>query len=291
MAIRLIIQGLRRSGTTIFWRTLRQDGRFTCFDEPFSPQIQYLPSRRKIYNPGEFEALLRRDGVAFWERFSPIDSNEELRGGFSDLQRAWLEFVGDEGERVMFDTTRCQFKVADLHRIAPGAVFVHLWRSPAAQATSHLLPARRGRFAGLLNLRDRHDFFTRRDRYNGWSFERIIGDSPLSLFAFRLREAGIDPDEVYALPAAGRLMAYWHLCWNRVERDGRRHYGDRFVSVRFESFCADPASALGPVYAALGMEMPKLDLSAIHPAKPPHRADAPEWRRLAPWSELPAAAR
>ncbi len=30
MAIKLIIVGLRRSGTTIFWESLRQDGRLRC---------------------------------------------------------------------------------------------------------------------------------------------------------------------------------------------------------------------------------------------------------------------
>ncbi|MDH3627639.1 MAG: sulfotransferase [Acidobacteriota bacterium] len=287
MAIKLIVQGLRRSGTTIFWRTLRQDARLTCFDEPFSQQLQYLPSTKLIYNPQEFHRLLQRDGVAFWERFTPIGANEELRSGFSDRQRNWLRFLADEGEQMMFDTTRCQYKIQDLHDEAPDAVFVHLYRHPASHATSHMLPRRTGRFAGIRRWLDKRHFFTRDGKYNGWQFEKIIGKTTDSLFAHRLAESGIDPATVYALPAVGRLMVYWHHCFNKVEQDGRRIYGRRFVSLNFDAFCDDPLATLGKVYDALEMELPEFDLSTIHPANKPHRHDAAEWKQLAPWSELP----
>lgn len=290
MAIRLIIQGLRRSGTTIFWRTLRQDTRFVCFDEPFSQQLQYVPCNKRIYNPEEFSRLLQRDGVEFWERFTPIYPNEELRAGFSDKQLAWLRFLAQEGEQVMFDTTRCQFKIQDLKDEAPQAVLVHLHRRPAGQATSHMLPRRSGRYSKFRRWLDQRKFFTRSGNYNSWQFEKIIGHSPDSLFGYRLREAGIDPQEIYRLPAVGRLMAYWHFCYEKVERDGKAIFGSRFVSLNFEDFCVDPQRALKSVYDALDMEPAQLDLSAIHPANPPYRDGAAEWKRLEPWSQPPKSA-
>ena len=49
MAIKLIILGLRRSGTTIFWEIFRQDPRLVCYDEPFNELLLTLPDGRQIY--------------------------------------------------------------------------------------------------------------------------------------------------------------------------------------------------------------------------------------------------
>ena len=86
MAIKLIIVGLRRSGTTIFWESLRQDHSLRCYDEPFNPLLQSLtgPLLETIKNPEEFQELLRDDTLGFWERFAPIDTSSELHGCFSD---------------------------------------------------------------------------------------------------------------------------------------------------------------------------------------------------------------
>ena len=287
MALRLIIAGLRRSGTTIFWRTFRQDSRFVCYDEPFNPHLCVLPAHTRLKAPEEFVDLIRADPRAFWEAFTPIHFTQELKTGFSDREAAWLRFLAGTGEAVALDTTRCAFKISALRKAAPAAVLVHLYRPPASLASSHLLPSSEGRKGQLKRWAARRGFWSRADRYNGWSFESIVGESTSSFFAERLRDAGLDAETVYGLPAVGRLLAYWKVCFERIERDGRREFGDRFVSQSFDRFCRQPEGVVRTIYEVLGMTPPEPDFSAVHPARGPFEPASPHWKRYRRLLDLP----
>jgi hypothetical protein len=280
--MRIFILGLRRSGTTIFWETFRQDRRLRCYNEPWNPVLRELPAEIPNGSRREFIERFREDPAAFWRHFAPIGRIEELQSDFSDRQLRYLRWLIDPFESACIDETRCHFRVGALHAAVPDATVVHLFRAPAAFATSHLVPtASGGSRANLLAQRwGRVGFFTRASRFNHWGIEELIGDQPESLFGLRLREIGLDPAAVYALPAAGRLLALWRLGFETVEREAPRLFGARFVSVAFEAFCRDPRGVVERVYAAAGSKPPELDLRRIQPAKPAHRADDPRWRRL-----------
>jgi hypothetical protein len=188
----------------------------------------------------------------------------------------------DSSESVCMDTTRCHFRLGALREVAPEATVVHLFRTPAAFATSHMIPTGSGGNASnrLVLAWGRIGFFSRTDRFNHWGLEELFGRHPDSLFGLRLREIGLDPDAILALPAVGRLLAFWRLAYETVEAEGPRLFGSRFASVSFEDFCRDPQGAVKRVYAAAGTAPPDLDLSRVRPAKPPHRAGDDRWRRL-----------
>jgi len=287
--LKLIIAGLRRSGTTVFWESFRQDTRLTCYDEPFNPNLSVLPRRTGLKAPEEFIGLIEADAAGFWERFAPIHFSDELREGLSDAQERYLRFLSGTGEHVALDTTRCLFKIAALREIAPEAVLVHLYRPPESLASSHMLPTSRGLKGALRKRLNRRAFWTRPGGYNGWSFESIIGTSAKTLFAHRLSEIGLDPEQVYALPAVGRLMAYWRLVYERAERDGRRYFGERFISQRFDSLCGDPSAAAERIYRAMGLPLPDFDFSNIHPPHGPYQPDSPEWARYRELLGLPGS--
>jgi hypothetical protein len=99
------------------------------------------------------------------------------------------------------------------------------------------------------------------------------------LFSHRLRDVGLDPDLVYSLPAVGKLLAYWRVNFEKAERDGRAHFGDRFVSQNFEQFCEDPGAAAERIYQRLGLSMPEFDFSRIHPANRPFDEQSPNWEK------------
>ena len=120
-----------------------------------------------------------------------------------------------------------------------------------------------------------------------WSFESIIGQSPHSLFAHRLQEIELSPVQVYGLPAVGRLLAYWRLAFERVERDGPRCFGERFVSQSFDAFCRQPTATVKQIYSKLGMTMPDLDFGRVHAARPPFQTDSPHWQRYRELLNLP----
>jgi hypothetical protein len=248
-----------------------------------------LPRRTGLKAPEEFLRLLEADAPGFWRRFAPIHFSDELRDGLSDAQQRYLRFLAGTGEYVALDTTRCLFKISALREIAPEAVLVHLYRPPESLASSHMLPTSRGWKGALRKRLNRRGFWTRRDRYNGWSFESIIGASTKTLFAHRVSEIGLDPERVYALPAVGRLLTYWRLAFERVEQDGRRYFGDRFLSQSFDSFCGDPSGAVERVYRAMGLPHPKLDFSGVHPPHGPYQPDSPEWVRYRGLLGLPGS--
>ena len=89
------------------------------------------------------------------------------------------------------------------------------------------------------------------------------------------------------LPAVGRLLAYWRVAYEHVEREGRRCFGERFVSQSFDAFCAEPRTAMERCYDAMGMPMARFDFSRIHPPNGPYRPASPKWRRYRELLDLP----
>lgn len=281
--MRIIIVGLRRSGTTIFWESFRRDARLRCVNEPFNPALTSLPEEIPNRSRREVIEIFRKDPDDFWRRFAPIGIAEELQSTLSDRQAAYLRFLMDGADGFCTDVTRCHFKLAALKPLVPDAALVHLHRAPAAFASSHLVPTGSGGHRGnrVVRALGRVGFFTRGRRFDYWGMQTLTGGHPESLFGRRLREIGMDPEPVLALPAVGRLLAFWRLAWETVERDGPRHFGERFVSVAFEDFCREPRAIVERVYAAAGGSPPDdLDLSRVQPAKPAFRAGDSRWQRL-----------
>jgi hypothetical protein len=279
--VKLFILGLRRSGTTIFWETLRQDSRFTCYDEPFNPLLRELPAEHPKRTRRELIALFDRDPEKFWQIFAPIGRIQELQEGFSDRQFAYLRFLLSSGENVVLDTTRCHYKMDALAQVAPDAYVVHLYRPAAQFATSHLAPSSTGPAAVFRERYARARFWSRGSRYNYYGIEDLIGTSPRSLFGQRLAEAGLDPEAVYRLPAAGRLIAYWKIHYDRLERCGPKLFPGRFYSLPFGHFCANPEQIVRKIYQLIEIDPVALSVENVHPAKPAHAAGDPRWRELA----------
>jgi len=295
--MQLFILGLRRSGTTAFWNTFRQDRRFVAYNEPFSPLVANAGdpawlALRPDYR--EFAELRERDAAAFDAAFRPYRGVAEVEEGLADRQADYLRFLLGSAEHTVFDFTRAHFKVAALAEIAPGAVLVHLHRPAASWATSHMVPSgsqipRAGGWRTWLRLLrsdaqkrlDRASFWSRSGRIDTWGLEQVMGASPDSPFGQRLREVGLDPERVYAMPAVARLLAFWRVHYEWLEAAGRRHFGDRFLSVGFDTFCREPVGEIGRVYAALSAPAPELDLSRIRAPGAPFQPEHPDWRRHA----------
>lgn len=301
----VFIVGLRRSGTTAFWGMWRQDERFTCYNEPFNAQLSNVgdptwPGAR--YTGREYDTLYREDPALFWQRYAPIPRHGELQDDLSDRQAAYLAWLLSTGTpHACVDVTRCHFKLDGLRSVAPDAVLVHLYRPPANWVTSVVQPStthlkrlsdpwRRARHAARLKIdgyRFRRRFWSATDAHRFKGFNELIGGHPGTLFGFRLAEAGLDPDEVYAAPDIGRLLAFWKIHYERVEREGARLFGDRFVSVNFNDFCRGPDHVLDRVYEAAGLDRPPLDTSGIRSPPAPFAAGDPRWAAYADRLGLP----
>ena len=227
--------------------------------------------------PEEFIALVRDSPSRFWSHYTAIHFTEELREGFSDRQCDYFRYLADSGEHVAMDVTRCHFKIAALAELAPEAVLVHLHRPPASAVTSHMLPSDSGARGRLRRRVRQHRFWERSDKYDNWQFESIVGNSPDSPFGLRLREAGLDPEKIYRLPAVARLLAYWRVNYEQAERAGREHFGERFVSQRFDDFCRDPRGQVSSIYRTMGWSMPDLQFGSVRPPNGPFEPESRRW--------------
>lgn len=300
----LVIVGLRRSGTTAFWGLFREDERFACYNEPFNQQLARVGTLGwdgARFTAREFDALYRRDPAAFWHHYAPIARHDELKDGLSDQQARWLAWLHDTAEHTCVDVTRCHFKLASLRDVDPEAVVVHLYRPPANWVTSvvqpsttHLKrlsnPAERLYHSTRLRVqaaRFRRTFWETRDGHRFKGFDELIGTHPGTYFGTRLAEAGLDPAEVYAMPDVGRLLTFWKLHHERVERDGPLVFGDRFLSINFNDVCRDPAAVRAHVYERFGMAPPAAPPRGIHPPPPPFAGNDPRWTDYARRLGLP----
>lgn len=290
----LVIVGLRRSGTTAFWGLFREDERFACYNEPFNQQLRHAGSpgwQGGRHTEREFDTLQRRDPAAFWHHYAPVARHDELKDGLSDQQAHWLAWLQATAEHTCVDVTRCHFKLASLRDVDPDAVVVHLYRPPANWVTSVVQPstahikrldtaAKRLWHTTRLRVqaaRFRQTFWQTRDGHRFKGFDELIGTHEGTYFGVRLAEAGMDPAEVYAMPDVGRLLAFWKLHYERVERDGPSLFGERFLSVNFNDACHNPRAVRDRVYDRLGMTPPAAPPRGIHPPPPPFASRDPRW--------------
>jgi hypothetical protein len=102
MSIRLMILGLLRSRTTIFWQTLHQDERLRCYDEPFNLGLHVIAGPRlpEIKNAEEFLELADPDPADFWNHFATIDKTNELCEDLNDKQIDYLHYLAGTAENV-----------------------------------------------------------------------------------------------------------------------------------------------------------------------------------------------
>lgn len=275
------IIGLRRSGTTVFWRWFRQDPRFTCFDEPFSEQLLALPADHPKRIWAEFRVAVHDDPDGFWQRYAPIHRADELQEHLTAEQRTYLTWLLERGERTVLDLTRCHLKLRELAALAPDATVLHLVRDERAFASSHLVPSRTDPIGRLRAVAHRRTFWTRRTGFDFWGMEALIGTAPQSHFGRLLTADGFDASGFYQLPAVGKLLVVHRFFTRRADVVGRATFGERFARVAFEDFAARPAGCVADACQRVGIEPPVSDGSvAVQEASSGHRPDDVRWRQI-----------
>lgn len=268
----IYILGLRRSGTTVFWNAFKRVSSATCFDEPFNPLHIQLPQPHVKKTNLELVDLLQQDAPSFWKAFAPISSIQELNKEFEPAQATYLRFLINQNEHTVIDSTRCQFKIAALKNLLPDdSLVIHLHRSPAGFAGSHLIPNfPNTKWRNLLAIRTARKMFWNMDApYNSWQMEEIIGRFDNSPFAVLHGFEEFFGIQISALSSIEKLLAYWRYAFETVERDGRDVFGDHFVSVSYDSFCANPKKIIGEMSVKTRVPIDlDAELPRIHSPKP-----------------------
>jgi hypothetical protein len=264
--------GLRRSGTTAFFRAFEADKRLVCFDEPFNPLYWKLPEPFLKATTGPFVRLLEEDSKLFWRMFSPIELKQELGQNLTSEQKRYLRYLADSGEDVFIDTTRCWMKLNALREVLPEALIIYLYREPAAFVTSHILPhrpelAQSSHFAvkrmrlRLRRIVNRLFFWSVKKGFDEWGYETLLH--------------GMDLPE----NAAARLLWLWKEAYKNACRFGAPIGSRKWLMLSFEAFCADPEDTLRKVYREVNMEYVSRDLGWINRNPPSgYMHTDPRWR-------------
>jgi len=289
----LIIIGLRRSGTTAFWNSFRQDKRFLCFNEPFNPQIIKLKDDKwpNKFHYKEFATLINADACSFWKHYVPIFPCNEFQYGLSDKEKKYLLYLADKSERVCVDTTRCHFKIKDLYEIMPNSVLVHLYRPPSAFVSSIMIPSLSNLITEnklkklyylirnkVINFGKKKNFWKRKDCSNAWSYDEIIGVPNYSIFYCHVKKHGYDPESIHIQSAIEKLLLLWKICFQQVEQDGKKYFKEKYFSVNFHDFCKTPNSIMEKIYSSLNLPFDHLNFDWLRKPNLGYDINNPLWK-------------
>jgi hypothetical protein len=250
----LFVQGMRRSGTTIVYDALLEDGALRCLYEPFTSDKAAIGGGSGVREHDLFadvRALRERFGrerrpgldTALLNHGAPRAAELELEPDLPDYCRDYLRFLLDQAPDNVVKEVRLYRKLPVVAEIAPEARLLHVVRDPRAVATSIMLG--RGRKRRQL-FEDADAFFTHR--------------SERALFASRaLSEALIRRTEHRHLRGCSdleRILLVWRFTFEHARRDGLRCFADRYRLMRHEDLTADPARAVSAVYELIARPAP-----------------------------------
>jgi hypothetical protein len=275
----IIIVGLRRSGTTAFWEAFRLDTDLCCYDEPFNPNLSELPEDNSKGTRSEFISLYKSSHKTFEKYFSPIHPLEETAPILKPEQKKYLKWLLSNNQQrkgLVVDSVRLNFKLKEVLEICPDAIIVHLHRRPAAWISSHMFPSGKGTWRRTLaDIYRKISFWRRKGLYNNWNYQEIIEREISDASCWD--PVNINAADLISSTAVQRLFAFWNLSFIEVEKKGSDCWGDRFISISFEDFCANPKDVISKVYKLADIECPDVDYSDIHSANLGYRPNSEKW--------------
>lgn len=240
----IILLGLRRSGTTITYKTFAQDKRFTCFDEPFSFYTQYK-FKKRLQN---FESF-NENRFRLEKKFSYILNENEIDSELSNRNKAFLKALC-QFDNTFMDVTRCHFKINELRKTIPNVLIVLLIRDPRAWITSHIRPS-----AKIVNA-DRAESFFEADKFNTWRYQEI-GE----LLGFK----------GYGHKVLSHVWQAYHLAAIKSKPD---------LIIQFEALAYYPKDYFKLIYNYLNIDYKPLDFSEMHEPNKPFEINNSNWNDL-----------
>lgn len=253
--MKLFMQGMRRSGTTISFDILSQDPRFDLWYEPFSQGkvgalgggsgIQQVDLMEKI-RAFRAEFCARRNPPLDPDLLNygaPRDPDLELDAELPEYCRDYLRAMMERSEHSVFKFTRLYRKVAALARLRPDARFVQLVRHPREVACSYMYGKDQKNAEAI---KDADAFFTRNNDANPWNSRRFF-------------DGIVEREGLRHLSKCANFKRYlliWKYTFEHTHRDGRAAFGDAFYLSRHEDILADPRSATERLYRFLGLAAP-----------------------------------
>jgi len=276
----ILIQGMRRSGTTILYDALLEDPELHCFYEPLREDSETPGggSGARESDPFAETRELRRAFAA--ESFPDVPSDEFNCGGpgnpamelgpelpehCADFLRTLLE----RDEQVLIKETRLYDKLEAVRSMtAEDTVLVHVVRDPRAVAASMMMGRGRKRADTYAQP---EAFFGEREKRKLWSSRQLS-----QLLLKRPEYSHIRRPSNHV-----RILMVWKHTFESTYREGKLLFGDRYVMLRNEELRADPVAAIAKVYRASSRHTPpavaEWARGKVRPPEVPYAATDPRW--------------
>lgn len=248
------MQGMRRSGTTIVYDALAQDSRFSSWYEPLAPAINPAMGGGSGVRPQDLFASLRDarrqfmrmhgiDEIDIFNHGAPKDALLEFEQDFPDVIGEYLRYLFEESNHVLAKFTRAYRKVEALYRVCPDALFVHLVRDPRAVVASYLFGK---------NQRNKQQFITKEMYFNRRSSATAWSSRPISdlIIHFSQFDPKFEPSDLE------RILLIWSYTFLETRSAALRSFGNNYLQVRHEDFCANPNDELSRIYDFFGEDIP-----------------------------------
>jgi hypothetical protein len=282
-------QGMRRSGTTILYDLMLEDGSFTCFYEPLAKAKVAFGGGSEAHSAKDLFDTLRNARNDFiyshpeWlERCPHFKEKNYLNYGaprFPELEfepdlpsycKDYIAFLSSRSNRTFLKFTRIHSKVHCLKAIAPNAKFLHILRDPRHVVCSYLF-GKNGK--NRHRYPDADSFFTRISNASSWS-SKPFSDYILTLNNYRLPE----PVEDFK-----RILLIWKYKYDQTDKAGRANFGDNYMIFRHEDLLNDFNSTLENLSRflciTLSEQVLKWGKENIKPLKAPLYYDDQRWTR------------
>ncbi len=249
--MKLLIQGMRRSGTTIVYDALRKDSRWDAYYEPLAAARQ--PEGDELTAIEQQFASVRSAREQFIAQNAGIDWRDlnfgapkapelELDEQLPDFVREYLQTLLSHSPDTLIKFTRMAQKLEALSMLAPDAHLVVIVRDPRAVATSYLR-GHGGRDAETVATPA--DFFGRQSDRQAWNF-----------YAFSSAIAEQDGVDTASLRDFERVLLVWRRTVTSALSGAEQFFDGRCSLIRLHEFIADPVGKLTEIYSKLGHACP-----------------------------------
>ncbi len=278
MAGAILMQGMRRSGTTILYDALLEDPELHCFYEPLREDTE-TPGGGSGARESDPFAETRALRIAFRDEHYPgMDISEFNLGGPGNPEAelgpelpehcaGFLATLLQRDEPVMIKETRFYDKLEAINAICPDdSALVHVIRDPRAVAASMMMGRGRKRAYSTAE-----EFFTEREKRKLWSSRQLS----------RILLGRPEYSHIHRPANFERILLVWKHTFESTWREGRQLFGDRYVLLRNEELRADPVAAIARIYEVTGRRTPSAVAEwargKVREPEVPYAANDPRW--------------
>ncbi len=251
-------QGMRRSGTTIWFDLMMEDGTYECFYEPLAAGKTTLGGGSSAHANKDLFANLRlarerflKENPQLLKNFPGFVSENLLNYGAPrkpELEfetelpgycKEYILFLIRSAPKTFLKFTRMYSKVAVLKELVPDARLLHLVRDPRHVTTSYMF-GKNGKYKD--RFPDADTFFSKTSAYTAWS-SRAFSDLILKQPQYR---------HLAGCPDFMSILLIWKYAFEQTHVTGKKLFGDNYLLLRHEDLLIEPHNTVSKLGAFIG---------------------------------------